>query len=92
MLKFLFFLEGGPTTLDGFLCWTNLKYIGTALIFMGYWETVQNQIRDGIILCLIKIFTVYSQNVLLKFGNEKFHQRPLYLEWAHPTDKVGMFI
>ena len=38
-----------------------------SVLFMGHRHTVQTQIRHRIMWCLIRIFTVCLQNVLLKF-------------------------
>ena len=41
-----------------------------SVIFMGHRQTVQNQIRHRRRLCLIRLCTVYLENVLLNNLNE----------------------
>ena len=46
------------------------KTIEPRLLFMGHRQTVQNQIRHRIMQCLIRIFTVFLEYVLLKSKNK----------------------
>ena len=56
-----------------------LTHISLASFFKGHKRTVQTQIRHEIMQCLIRIFAVCLQNVLLNFGEKrkKYHRTPL---------------
>ena len=65
----------------------------TIFLWNIYRQTVRTQIRCRNMRHLIRVSTVYLQNVQLKFEkkNEKYHPTTLKMDWTGPIYKSGQF-